>query len=325
MSLGDKPTEGNKKSNYSFQSKNVGILARISASVALGATEATLISVLNAIVASDQDLEILLVRDVAVGNGDPVLRQVTNWETGVPVITYENVDGTTYVPAPNPVPVYVYLDPSAVLQLILSEMLDQGLTLDDIELNTDGINLEVTQLLIKGVLDAIKLDTANLDVTLSSRWNTLGQKVSASSAPVVLSTEQEAILQAIVTAVGLGATEATLLLTNALLTTIDADTSNMVGILTAIDSVLDAIKVDTTAIAVDTAAMAANIDASTWDTTIGNTKVLAYYAGTQPGHPATSTSEVETIEFRNAGGATLIFTQTFTYDAANNVLTIVVT
>lgn len=35
--------------------------------------------------------------------------------------------------------------------------------------NTTGLNLEVTQLLVKGVLDAIKVDTAKLDVLLSTR------------------------------------------------------------------------------------------------------------------------------------------------------------
>lgn len=77
--------------------------------------------------------------------------------------------------------------------------------LTDIESNTTGLNLEATQLLIKTAIDFIKLNTDNLDVALSTRLsttdfqariNTLGQKVSASSTPVVLSTEQQAILQA---------------------------------------------------------------------------------------------------------------------------------
>lgn len=193
--------------------------------------------------------------------------------------------------------------------------------------NTAGtLSLEATQLLVKGVLDAIKLDTANLDVALSTRateatqllnnaallnifaqldvdlstraseatlaslnakLNSLGQKASAASAPVVLSTEQEVILNAIKTAVenidsdlGTGglalettqqAIETLITSTNALLTTIDTDTSNLDvllstraadasvlatnALLTTIDGVLDAIKVDTGALVVDVAAI----------------------------------------------------------------------
>jgi len=227
-----------------------------------------------------------------------------------------------------------YINPETLLSQIVS--------------NTTGLNLEATQLLVKAVLDAIKLDTANLDVALSTRateatqllnntallnifaqldvdlstrasestlnslltafnaedfatsakqdtllsniitrLNTLGQKVSAASAPVVLSTEQEVILNAIKTAVenidsdlGTGglalettqqAIETLITSTNALLTTIDADTSNLDvllstraadasvlatnALLTTIDGVLDAIKVDTGALVVDVAAI----------------------------------------------------------------------
>jgi len=101
-----------------------------------------------------------------------------------------------------------------------------------------------------------------------------------------------------------GSTEATQLLVKALLEQIEASNDLIVASNGNIDD---------------------NIDASTWDTTVGNSKILSYYAGSVAGHPATSTSEVETIEFRSDGGAVLHFTQTFTYDAANNVLTIVTT
>ena len=181
----------------------------VAGGVGAGATEATLISVLNAIVASDQDIELLLVRDEAVGNGNPVLKQVTNYETGVPVVTYENVDGTTYVPAPNPVPVYVYLDPSAVLSLVLASIQAQGLVPQA---------TEATLLL------------------LEAKLNSLGQKASADSAPVVLSTEQEAILvtiDSVLDAIKLDtanistdpATQTTLELVRLLLVGIDADTN----------------------------------------------------------------------------------------------------
>lgn len=79
------------------------------------ATESTLISVLNAIVASDQDIEILLVRDT--GDSNKVLQQITNYETGTPVVIYKDVNGATVTP----VGPLEYLDPSAVLQLILAD------------------------------------------------------------------------------------------------------------------------------------------------------------------------------------------------------------
>jgi hypothetical protein len=324
MGLGNGNSKtGDKGSNYSYELKSLQGLQQSLTLLAGLATEGTLISVLNAIVASDQDIEILLVRDEAVGNGDPVLKQVTNYETGVPVITYENVDGTPYVPAPNPVPVYVYLDPSAVLNLILAELLDQGLTLDSIEVTTantlielldqgisldglnslittlnstvateitlaavlvelqaintdlDGLSLEVTQQLVLTALNTVISNTTGLatevtaalinsniilgNITLStllteatflaedfstettlsslnSKFNTLGQKASAASAPVVLSTEQEVILDAIKTAVenidsdlGTGGLnlEVTQLLVKAVLDAIKLDTANL--------------------------------------------------------------------------------------------------
>lgn len=79
------------------------------------ATEATLVSVLNAVVASDQDIEILLVRDTVTLT---VYQQITNYETGTPVVTYKDVSGTPFVPV-NPME---YLDPSTVLNLILTEL-----------------------------------------------------------------------------------------------------------------------------------------------------------------------------------------------------------
>jgi len=97
----------------------VAILSELEDLVALGggpagATEATLLSVLNAIVASDQDIEILLVRDTVTLI---VYQQITNYETGVPVVTYKDVNGNPFVP----VNLMEYLDPSAVLNLILSD------------------------------------------------------------------------------------------------------------------------------------------------------------------------------------------------------------
>ena len=67
----------------------------------------------------------------------------------------------------------------------------------DVALSTR--NAEATQLLVKNLLTTIDADTSNLDVVLSSRLadstftsriNTLGQKTSALSTPVVLPSDQ---------------------------------------------------------------------------------------------------------------------------------------
>ena len=221
------------------------------------ATEATLISVLNAIVASDQDIEILLVRDT--GNGDVVLQQITDYQTGVPVVTYKDVNGNVVVP----VGPLEYLDPSAVLNLMLTELLAQGVSLDSIVTSTGLSATEVTQLLVD----------ANLTL-LNTKLNTLGQKASAASAPVVLSTEQEVILDGIAADLALIytnlqlntvatqnmlislATEATLLNVETVLDAIEVLITTTNSLLTTIDTVLDNILLDTTAILADTTTLA---------------------------------------------------------------------
>ena len=131
MGLGNgNPNSGNKGSNYAYELKQVRALSELISSVkalnsvpggggstALLATESTLISVLNAISTSDQDIEILLVRDT--GNADQIVQQITNYQTGVPVVSYKDVDGNPYIP----VGPLEYLDPSAVLNLMLTELL----------------------------------------------------------------------------------------------------------------------------------------------------------------------------------------------------------
>ena len=240
MGLGNgNPKSGDKGSNHNYEHRNLLAIGQIVAGlVPLGAaaTEATLQLVLSAI-QNGSEFEARLVEDAL----NVTWLEVRTWNTVLgtwnPPLYYppgSNTPGTPTLPV-------VYINNSSVLSTIAS--------------NTTGINLEVTQLLIKGVLDAIVLDTANLDVALSTvsteatqllvdanltllntKLNTLGQKASAASAPVVLSTEQEAIIAGITTAIttlgaGALATEATLLLTN--------------GLLTTIDTVLDTIKVDT--------------------------------------------------------------------------------
>jgi len=80
------------------------------------ATEATLQALLAATVAADQDFEVLLVRDTVTLL---VYKQITNWDEGVPVITYEDVNGNPFTPV-NPME---YLDPSAITNLMLTELI----------------------------------------------------------------------------------------------------------------------------------------------------------------------------------------------------------
>jgi len=167
MSKGNVNNKGNKKNNFPYQQSVLLLLDQVakSASTAGLATEGTSLSILNAIFANNQDFEFLLVRDEAVGNGDPVVKQVTDYTAGgAPVITYENVDGTPYVPAPNPVPVYVYLDPTAVMQLVLGEL---------ITLNAGGqlaldATLLATNLLLTGASKTPSLVTAVADGTTAA-------------------------------------------------------------------------------------------------------------------------------------------------------------
>jgi len=121
-------------------------------------------SILNATIAH-QDMEILLVRDT--GNGDLVVQQIREYDetTQTWSTSYQKVDGSPYV-APELVGPLVYLDPSAILNLMLAEILAQGLTLDDIELNTDDVATETT---LNTMLTTVGSILAQLDVDLSTR------------------------------------------------------------------------------------------------------------------------------------------------------------
>jgi hypothetical protein len=103
------------------------------------ATEATALNILNAIVASGQDVEVLLVRDT--GDSDKVLQQVTDYINNTTV--YKDVNGNIVVP----VGPLEYLDPSAVLNLILSQntaINNKIITDDDDNAITDGQTLPLS-------------------------------------------------------------------------------------------------------------------------------------------------------------------------------------
>lgn len=60
-----------------------------------------------------------------------------------------------------------------------------------------------------------------------------------------------------------------------------------------------------------------------WTSVVGNNIVYTYYTGVAPGNPSGDTNNVETAEFFT--GATLVFTQTFAYNASNNCISIITT
>lgn len=121
MGLGNgNAKQGDRGSNHNYEHRSLlslGNIANALLPLTGLATEATLISVLNAIISTPQDVEILLVRDT--GNGNVVLQQITDYSGGnPPVVTYKDVNGNVVVP----VGPLEYLDPASVLNLILSEL-----------------------------------------------------------------------------------------------------------------------------------------------------------------------------------------------------------
>lgn len=59
-----------------------------------------------------------------------------------------------------------------------------------------------------------------------------------------------------------------------------------------------------------------------WARIAGNSIVYNYYAGVSAGNPSGNTNNVETAEYSDKLG--VVFTQTFTYDANDNIISIVV-
>jgi hypothetical protein len=222
------------------------------------ATEATLLSILNNMIAS-QDIEILLVADD--GNGGQIVQQIREYDQGTGVWTtrYEDVNGVAYVP----VGPLRYLDASAVLNLILTELLDQGLSLDtlvtvlnqvqtntlntvnelttanvtlnDIEGELISLNSTAGTLATQATLELVRLLLVSLDgkdfateLTLSGiktqtdllNFIATALEVNVTSSVLPTGAATEATLATL-------ATEAKLEQVRALLATIDADTSNL--------------------------------------------------------------------------------------------------
>ena len=210
MGLGNgNPKSGNKGSNYAYELKTVRALQELIKSVSslnpggggTGvplATESTLLSVLAAIIASDQDIEILLVRDTVTLE---VFQQITDYTSGVPTVIYKDVNGVI-IPQPLPNPIE-YLDPSAVMNLMLTELLTLNAggplatetTLGTVNTNLGSINTniqlsnvelvniltalngsatEATQLLVESNTETLAKPILELGMTLGTFTNMAG-------------------------------------------------------------------------------------------------------------------------------------------------------
>ena len=177
MGLGNgNANAGNKGSNHSFEMRNLMILGDVLTAIAgVGgapapsglATESTLLSILNNMVAS-QDVEILLVRDT--GNADQVVQQIREYGQGTGTWTtiFEDVNGTAYAPT-GPI---VYLDPSAVLNLVLAEL---------VSLNTTDFATETT---LASLLTSSNLGAS--EITLAALLTAFNTEDFASQATLAL-------------------------------------------------------------------------------------------------------------------------------------------
>lgn len=167
MGLGNgNSKEGDKGSNYSYELKHLQGLQQ--SLVLLGglATEATLQLVLSAI-QDGQDFEAKLIEDT---NGATFL-EVRIWnpdtQTWEAPLYYPPGSNTGYnVGDPGgPVAPIVYINPSSVLNQIYTELLDQGLSLDQIDLNTDDV---ATQTTLAALLAAFNAEDFATQTTLAA-------------------------------------------------------------------------------------------------------------------------------------------------------------
>lgn len=133
----------NKGSNYAYEygvlvalNNQLKALEGISVDTNDLAQESTLLSVLNAILDGNQDIEVLLVRDK--GNNDQVIQQLTDYTKTPYVVSYIDVNGNEYVP----VGPLEYIDTAGVLNLILAEVItgSKESTQLQVEVNTGNLN-----------------------------------------------------------------------------------------------------------------------------------------------------------------------------------------
>jgi hypothetical protein len=146
---------GNRGSNFNYEFRSLQLLSQIvnnvSGSVGGAATEATLQSVLNTL-NSNKDVEILLIKDT--GNSDKIVQQIKKYDqgTGTWNTTYEEADGTPYIP----VGPLVYLDISSILNLLLNELL----TLNSKDFSTESTLSTVATPVVNIPVNVIRSTTA---------------------------------------------------------------------------------------------------------------------------------------------------------------------
>ena len=193
MSIGNLKDNGNKGNNFPYQLRNLQLLSNLNDCCTTSGS--TLLSILAAL-QNGQNFAQNLVEDQG-GTGCPtncpVYLEVKIWNgTSFDPPVYYDAEGNIVTP----VGPLVYINPDFHLaqMVLLLTSIDNS-----IDVNLSTRNAEATQLLIKALLTTIDADTSNLDVALSTRLadttftnriNTLGQKTSANSTPVVLPSDQ---------------------------------------------------------------------------------------------------------------------------------------
>jgi len=184
MSLGNGNAKAsNKGSNYSKELKQIKLLNLIEDGIngiglppsVLGLAKESTLQALLAAVDAQRDYEVRIVNDSNPG-GEVTFLEVRYWDTqdgtlAAPVY-YLPGDNTAYeVGDPGgPVAPLSYVPTSTLLTQILAELVGVNTELDAIKLDTANLDValstratEATLTLLKGILDNIKLDTAAID------------------------------------------------------------------------------------------------------------------------------------------------------------------
>jgi hypothetical protein len=92
--------------------------------------------------------------------------------------------------------------------------------------------------------------------------------------------------------------------------------TSIINLLTTIDASLTTIDTNISSLLTST-------DLANWTLVAGNSIEYSYYTGIAPGNPSGSTSNVETIVYKQ--GATIIITQTISYNASDLAISIITT
>jgi hypothetical protein len=158
MSINNRPTEGNKGGTFPYNKSVLKGLQKIADNTGgIGNLSAAMAALTSAVI-DHQEFEIKLVRDP--NNSDAIYQQIREYDetTATWSTFYTDVTGATVVPSVEGD--LEYMDPDAVLNLMLTE-------LQAINANTDGLEALVTS--TNALLTTIDTDTSNLDVALSTR------------------------------------------------------------------------------------------------------------------------------------------------------------